>query len=55
MVVRMYRLLRSHCAAQDLNRSIGDDLVRVHIGLGAGAGLPDYERKMVDEFEGRDF
>ena len=45
VVVRMDRLLRAHHAAGELDRAIGDDLVGVHVGLGAGAGLEDDKRE----------
>jgi len=28
-------------AAGELDRPVGDDFVRVHVGLGSAAGLPD--------------
>ena len=38
--------LRAQHAAQHLDRAVRDDLVRVHVGLGARAGLPDDQREM---------
>ena len=38
-----------HLAAEDFNRAVGDDLVRVHVGLRARSGLPDDQRKMIVE------
>ena len=55
MVIGVNWLLGAHCAAQDLNGAVRDDLVSVHVGLGARAGLPNDEGKVVDEFEGGDF
>src|SRR5688500_5878726 len=37
-------------AAADLHRAIGDDLVRVHVGRCAAAGLKDVEFEMSVEF-----
>ena len=55
VVVGMDRLLRAHHAAQHLDRAVGNHLVGVHVGLGAGAGLPDDERKVVVERAVDDF
>ena len=41
--------LRAHDAAGHLDGAVGDDLVGVHVGLGAAAGLPDTEREVVVE------
>ena len=43
----MNRFLASHDAAGHLNRAIGDHFVGVHVGLGAAAGLPNAQRKML--------
>lgn len=51
MVVGVDRLLAAHGSAQDLNCTVGDDLVGIHVGLGARAGLPDNEREMVNQLE----
>ena len=45
----MNRVLRAEIAAQHLDRAVCDDLVGVHVGLGAGAGLPNRQRKMIVE------
>ncbi len=45
----MHRLLAAHRAAQHLDGAVGDHLVGVHVGLGAGAGLPDHQREVVVE------
>ena len=45
----MNRLLGAELAAEQLVGAIGDHLVEVHVGLGAGAGLPDHQRKMIVE------
>ena len=59
VVIGMDRLLRSHHfssirAARDLNGAVGDDLVDVHVGLRAAAGLPDAQRELVVELAGDD-
>ena len=51
VVVGVDRLLGAHGAAEDLNGAVRDDFVGVHVGLGAGAGLPDDEGEVVDELE----
>jgi len=55
MVIRMNRLLAAHLSAQKLNCSVGDDLVGVHVGLSARAGLPDDEGEVAKELPGDDF
>ena len=45
----MDRLLGSDDAAGDLDRPVGDDLVGVHVGLGARPGLKYDQRKLVVE------
>src|SRR6476659_8697112 len=47
VVVRSHRLLAAQLAAQKLDGAIGQDLVDVHIALGARTGLPDIERELV--------
>ena len=49
VIVGMNRLLGAEFAAQQFVGAIGDHLVEVHVGLGAGAGLPDHQRKMIVE------
>ena len=49
VVVGVDGLLATHLAAEDLNGTVRDDLVGVHVGLGAGAGLPDNEGEVVEE------
>ena len=51
MVVGVDGLLGTHGAAEDLNRAVGDDFVGVHVGLGAGASLPDDEGEVVEQLE----
>ena len=43
----MHRRLAAALAAEPLVGEVGDDLVDVHVGLRAGAGLPDDERELV--------
>ena len=47
VVVGVHRRLAAALAAQDLVGAAGDHLVGVHVGLGAGAGLPDHQREFV--------
>ena len=49
MVVGMNRLFGAELAAKQLVGAVGDHLIEVHVGLGAGAGLPDHQRKMIVE------
>ena len=51
VVVGVYRLLAAHLASEDLDGTVADDLVGVHVGLGAGAGLPDNKGEVVDQLE----
>ena len=48
-------LLGSKFASKNLNGTVGNDLVRVHVGLGAGAGLPDDKREVVVKLSFDDF
>ena len=41
VVVRVDRALRAEGAAHDLDCTIGDHLVRVHVALSSRSGLPD--------------
>ena len=49
VVVRMHRRLAAERRAEQLIGPIGDHLVGVHVGLGAGAGLPDHQREMLGQ------
>jgi hypothetical protein len=51
VVVGVDWLLAAHCAAEDLNGAVGDDFVRVHVGLGARARLPDNQGEVVNELQ----
>ena len=50
MIVGVNGFLRAHLPPGQLDCTIRDDLVDVHIGLRSGAGLPDSQRKMRIEF-----
>jgi hypothetical protein len=54
VVVGVDGLLGAHVAAQHLDGAVGDDLVGVHVGLGAGTGLPDDQREVFVELAGCD-
>ena len=45
----MNRLLGAELAAEQFVGAVGDHLVEVHVGLRAGAGLPDHQREMIVE------
>ncbi len=49
MIVGMDRLFGAALAAQKLIGAVGDHLVEVHVGLGAGTGLPHQQGKMIVE------
>lgn len=49
MVVRVNGLLATLLSSKNLNSAVRDDLVGVHVGLGAGTGLPDNEREVIEE------
>lgn len=53
MVVRVDWLLGSHLSTKDLNGSIRDDLVGVHVRLSSGTSLPYHEREVIDQLEVR--
>ena len=50
VVVGVNRGLGPHHAAQNFNRAVRDDLVRVHVRLGTGTCLPNNQREVVIEF-----
>ncbi len=54
MIVGMDRRLPAARAGQHLVGAPGNDLVDVHVGLGAAAGLPDNERELLVELAGGD-
>ena len=41
VIVWMDGILGTELTAENLYRAVGDNFVRVHVALGAGAGLPD--------------
>jgi hypothetical protein len=47
VVVRMHQRRLTELTAERLVGEVRDNLIGVHIGLRAGAGLPDYKRKFV--------
>lgn len=49
VVVGVDGLLGTHGTTEDLNGTVGDDLVGVHVGLGAGTSLPDDQREVVQQ------
>ena len=49
VIVGMDRRFRAEFLAELLVGAVGDHLVDVHVGLGAGAGLPDKKREMIVE------
>lgn len=54
MVVRVNGLLAAQLSTQDLDGSVGDDFVDVHVGLGTGSSLENDQREVVDELSGDD-
>lgn len=54
MVVRVNGLLGAELTTEDLNSPVADDLVDVHVGLGARAGLEDDEGEVAVELAGDD-
>ena len=55
VVIGMDRRLAPHAAAGPFDGAVGDDLIGIHVRLGAGAGLPDAEGKMGVQGAGDDF
>jgi len=49
MIVGMNRVFATESAAEHLACAIGDHLVQVHVGLGAGSGLPHDQREVTVE------
>src|SRR5260370_16114190 len=47
MVIGVYRVVAAERLAGDLRAAVADYLVDVHVELGAAAGHPDMERKLV--------
>jgi hypothetical protein len=55
VVVGVNRRLVAALATENFVGAVGDDLVGVHVGLRAGAGLPHHQRKIIVEFTVDDF
>lgn len=49
MVIGVNRLLRAKLTTKDLNGSVGDDLVDIHVTLGSATSLEDNQGEMVKE------
>ena len=47
MIIGVDGGFRADFTAKDFDGAVGDDLIGVHVGLGAGAGLPDNEGEMI--------
>jgi hypothetical protein len=54
MVVRVNGALGAKFSSEELNGTVGNDFVGVHVGLSATSSLEDDEREVVDEFAGDD-
>ncbi len=55
MIVGMNRIAFAHRPAKDFARAVGDDLVGIHVGLRATAGLPDDKREVIKKLAIGDF
>jgi hypothetical protein len=55
VVVGVDRLLGALYSSEDLNGTVGDDLVGVHVGLSTRTGLPYDQREVVQELALGDF
>ncbi|KAH3686523.1 hypothetical protein WICPIJ_002501 [Wickerhamomyces pijperi] len=55
VVVWVDWLLGTQLTAQQLNGSVGDDFVGVHVGLSTGPSLEDNQWEVVQQLTGRDF
>lgn len=42
MVVRMHRLFTPEFTSQDLNGSVADDFIDIHVGLSSRSSLPHH-------------
>jgi uncharacterized protein (DUF697 family) len=54
MIVRVNGVFGAKLSPEELDGTIGNDLVGVHVGLSAASGLEDDEREVVDEFARND-
>lgn len=55
VIVWVDGLFAAFLTAEDLDGTVGDYFVGVHVGLGAGARLPDDEGEVLEEEEVGDF
>ena len=55
VLVRMQVLVLAALVAEQLQRAIGDDLVGIHVGGGAGAALNHVDDELVVQFSVADF
>lgn len=55
MIIRVHGILASALTPRAFNRAIGNDLVGIHVGLGARTGLPNAQGEMSVQFSGDDF
>ena len=49
MIIRMNELI-SNFPTQNMYGPVGNNLIGIHIGLGARTGLPNYQRKLIIQF-----
>lgn len=49
VIVGVHRLLRTTLASEDLNGTVGNDLVHVHVALSTATGLEDDQRELINE------
>jgi len=54
MIIGVDWFLGTQFASQDLDGTIGNDLIGIHVGLSAGTSLPDDEREVIDQFQACD-
>ena len=52
VIVRVHARVLAARAAEDLRRAVGEDLVRVHVVRGAGAGLIDVDDELIAQLPG---
>ncbi len=52
MVIGVHRLLGAELAVSHLDSAVRQHLIHVHVGLGAGAGLPDEKREVLVQLAG---
>ena len=54
MIVRVNGVLRAKFSPEELDDTVGNDFVGVHVGLSATSSLEDDEREVADEFARND-